>query len=92
MTTENTVTRIEIYWDAQVPDDEGWAYRVYRGEHEESGALEDHSGGLDLPADASRSDLQQAVQSIAFVEGVEIDADDVAYEPLLGGYAFWIAS
>ncbi len=32
--------RVTIYWDRQDPQNEGWAYRITRGDREDSGALD----------------------------------------------------
>ena len=40
------ITHILVYWDTQDPQNEGWAVRWWRGEHEESDSV-DTDGDLD---------------------------------------------
>ena len=75
------VTRVEIYWDAQDRDNEGWAYRWERVGHGEQ------SSGLDGVAD---DDLDGAIAQACWELGVAIAPDQFARVPKVdGGYAMW---
>ena len=89
MTTETrTIRELTIYWDAQDPKNEGWAYRVtYTDEHEESGQWD----WLDTD-NASRGELADSMVELAYQYGLEIDTDSVHANALTdGGFATWLA-
>ena len=82
-------TDIIVYWDAQDPTDEGWAYRVRAldcaGESEviDSGPVDRGLGDADAADQATG-----AVVDVAAQYGIALDATDVAYH-LDGGFATW---
>ena len=80
MTTTRTLTAITVYWDAQDPRHEGWAYRAhYDDDHEDSG-----------PVEAEPDDLDGAITDACWQIGVELTPDQFAREPNQeGGWADW---
>ncbi len=85
--TTRKLTRCEIYWDTQDPNNEGWAERAtYDDGHQESGPC------YGTPANADQSDLEDAVVDLAFLHGTTIEPGDVAVDMHVdGGYAIWDA-
>jgi hypothetical protein len=85
---QRKLTQVEIYWDSQDPNNEGWAERLtYDDGHQESGPCD----LIDTP-EASRTELQEAIVALAWQNGIEIRDDEVAVEPNVdGGYAEWTA-
>tara|TARA_Y100000296_G_C5152956_1_gene247433 strand:+ start:1171 stop:1437 length:267 start_codon:yes stop_codon:yes gene_type:complete len=84
-TKERTITKIEVYWDAQDPNNEGWAERItYNSRFQESGEL-----CWDLDDDADGSEVCEAVCYLASVHRIYIEADEVAYDHADGGHAVW---
>lgn len=83
MTKTRTATDIMVYWDAQDPRNEGWAYRASDADGMiESGAIDDLDG----------DDLDGAIEDACSQLGVDIRADAFAREPNIdGGYATWSA-
>jgi hypothetical protein len=82
-----TITEATIYWDAQDPDDEGWAWRIKWNHGGEE------SGPWDAECDGSITQLEEAVVSLAGQHGATIETGMVACEPDIdGGYAVYTAS
>ena len=69
------ITEITIYWDAQDPGNEGWAYRSNID-----------SGPIDNVAD---DDLDGAIREACYHLGVNLTPDDFGHMSEEGGYAIW---
>jgi len=78
-------SRVLIYWDDSDPENRGWAYKLEWPNGEvESGA------DYDLPVLCNATDMQTAVQDLAYRNGRYVDLDDIMADPDLdGGFAEW---
>tara|TARA_Y100000310_G_C20612916_1_gene778976 strand:- start:411 stop:680 length:270 start_codon:yes stop_codon:yes gene_type:complete len=82
--TSRTIAKLEIYWDSQDSNNEGWAERItYNDDHQESGEL-----SWPLADDAKGSALADAVVNLAFLNDLVIASDDVGVEAADGGHAW----
>lgn len=80
MTDTKTYAEIEVFWDSQDPQNEGWAYRATDSDgREESG-----------PLDAAAHDMDDAIREACQFIGANLTPDQFAREPNInGGYAHW---
>lgn len=78
-------TEIKIYWNSQDRNNEGWSFSSmdenFRGE---SGELTNPN----LPMHATEQQLRDALVTLAWELGHEINGDDGAYSPEDGGCIF----
>ena len=85
MRSSEYITEVEVYWDAQDPQNECWAERVsYADNHQESGPCDliDADQGLDA--------LPDSVVGVAYVYGLTITADEVSVQRDDGGCGSWV--
>ncbi len=75
-------TQIKIYWDTQDRNNEGWAYTYTDGNfRNDSGELTNPV----LPANATRTQLEEAIEALAWEIGFKINGCDAMYMPEDGG-------
>ena len=73
------ITKVQIYWDNQDRDNEGWAYRATsQGESVASGGVEATS-------------LTEAIEQVIWALSLDVSTDDFGCSPEEGGYAVWVA-
>jgi hypothetical protein len=86
MTTTDTITRAELYWDDADPMNEGWAYRLHFADGREESAAYGTAWCC-----LTNAELPAAMVYILREFGVFIAEGDVAVEDRDGGYAIYTA-